>query len=107
MARTELGMSSKEFFRLTWWEWGMCLLQIYKNNKRRQEDHELSMELTRQFMALFANANRSKTTKPFMPQDFWKLSYDTQITPSEAPTLEVFERLVAKHGKRKKTNGIE
>ena len=85
----------------------MCMLQIHVQNKRRQEDKELSMELTRQFMALFANANKGKNSKTIHPHDFWKLSYDEQMTPSEAPTLEAFEKLVAKHGKRKKKNGIK
>ena len=42
----------------------------------------------------------------FLPEDLIKLSIDKKTSEViEAPSLEVFEKLVQKHGKRKKKNG--
>jgi hypothetical protein len=38
-------------------------------------------------MALFANAHRAKGQNAFTPQDFFKLSYDTQLTQEIDPEL--------------------
>lgn len=53
-------------------------------------------------MALFANANRGKNQKAFTPQDFWKLSYDKESQGEAPQSLEEFERIVKKFGKRRK-----
>jgi hypothetical protein len=63
------------------------------------------MELTRRFMALFANANRSKNSRVFKPEDFFKLSYDTQLKPEADP--ELFNRVARRLGSviKKKDSG--
>lgn len=87
MAVTDLGLSPKEFWRLTWYEWGLYCLKLYKDSKRMLAQRELSIDLTRHFMALFANAN---SKEEFKPQDFlWKLSYDDK--PEEVKPLEIVE----------------
>lgn len=80
MAVTDLGLSPDEFWRLTWYEWGLYCLRLYKESKKMLAQRELSIDLTRHFMALFANANRGKNGPTFTPQDFlWRLSYDMDI----------------------------
>jgi hypothetical protein len=81
----------------------MYILKLYKDKKRELAERELSIERTRQFMALFANANRGKTQREFTPQDFWRLSYD-QNTIEEKPMT--FKEAKAMFGSRiKKDNG--
>lgn len=62
----------------------MYSLKVIKDNERALREREFALERTRQFMTLFANANRGKGTQPFTPQDFWRLSYD-QNTVDEKP----------------------
>jgi hypothetical protein len=51
------------------------------------------------------NANFKKNGGgKFSPEDLIKLSFDEKQV-KEKPSLETFERLVEKHGKRKKKNG--
>lgn len=86
MAVTDLGLSPQEFWRLTWHEWGLYCLKLYKDSKRMLSQRELSIDLTRHFMALFANANRGKGTALYQPTDFlWRLSYDKQPVVEERP----------------------
>lgn len=62
----------------------MYVFKLYKKHQTELAERELPIELTRQFMALFANVNRSKNQPPFTPQDFWRLSYDKN-TVEERP----------------------
>ena len=49
------------------------------------------------------NANFKKTGGgKFTPQDLIRLSTDKEEAVQEKPTLETFERLAKKHGKRKR-----
>lgn len=84
----------------------MCSWEIYLKNKRWQEEREFQMELTGQFMALFANANRdTRTTTPFTRKDFFKLSYDTILNSEIDPDL--FQKVARRLGSRikKKDSG--
>lgn len=100
-----MGLSPQEFWRLTWFEWGLYCLKLYKDSKRMLAQRELSIDLTRHFMALFANANRGKNTAAFEPQDFlWKLSYDKDAAVEERPLT--FKEAKALMGSRiKKADG--
>jgi hypothetical protein len=103
-------MSCVEFWELTWYEWGLKSLGLIKEGLRRKSDDEFKMELTGQFMALFANVNRDskKRPAPYTRPDFFKLSYDKaeEDQPQVKPTLETFEQLTERHGsKRKRKNG--
>lgn len=104
MAVTDLGLSPEQFWRLTWYEWGMYCLKLYKDSKKMLAERELSIDLTRHFMALFANANRGKSQTAFTPQDFlWKLSYDKTVV-EERPLS--FKEMKALYGSRiRKTDG--
>lgn len=105
MAVTDIGLSPQEFWRLTWYEWGLYCLRLYKESKKMLAQRELSVDLTRHFMALFANANRSKNQAAFTPQDFlWRLSYDKHPTVEERP-LSFKEAKVLLGSKIKKADG--
>lgn len=93
-------MSSKEFWELTWYEWGLLALRLIKDNMRRKNDDEFIMELTGRFMALFANANREQGKPPFTREDFFKLSYDKE---TERPLT--FKEAKALFGSRIKRDG--
>jgi len=79
-------MDSKTFWSLTWWDWNLWVEKIRADRERRQQDRELKMEMTRQFMCLFANVNRDSKTKPtpFEPTDFMRLSYDKDDEEKQA-----------------------
>lgn len=79
MAITDLDLKPWEFWQLTWYEWGIYCYKVYKDSQRELSSRELTMEMTRQFMALYANSNRTKNSAPITPQDFWKLSYDQNV----------------------------
>jgi hypothetical protein len=61
----------------------MYSLKIIKDRELEHAEREFQMDLTRRFMALFANANRGKNQAPFTPQDFWRLSYDKDAVVEE------------------------
>lgn len=74
-------------------------MKILEMDRKQIYDRELLMELTGQFMALFANANRDpKRTSPFKRSDFFSLSYDTRLTEDVDPDLfnKVARRLGSK-----------
>lgn len=105
MAVTDMGLSPQEFWRLTWYEWGLYCLRLYKESKKMLAQRELSIDLTRHFMALFANANRAKNQAAFAPTDFlWKLSYDKTPQVEERP-LTFKEAKALLGSKIKKANG--
>jgi len=80
-----MGMSSKEFWELTWWEWNLKLYWLHKQKQKRNADHEVYLEGIRQFMTLFAAANRGKNQPRPKPQDFFRLSYDEEENEVEEP----------------------
>jgi hypothetical protein len=52
------------------------------------------------------NANfKKKGGGEYSPQDLIRLSFDGPEAEVAKPSLETFEKLAAKHGKRKKKNG--
>jgi len=56
-------------------------------------------------MALFANANRDKRTKPtaYEPKDFFSLPYDTKVDVNVDPDL--MEKMKKKFGSKLKKGG--
>lgn len=67
-------------------DFNLYSLKVLEQRKKRKDDQDLTIEMTRSFMALFANANRGKGNKAYEPTDFFKLSYD--ITIEELPKIE-------------------
>ena len=72
----------------------MYALKLHKDRERELAARELPMEMTRQFMALFANANRGKHQTAFTPQDFWRLSYDENTVDEKPMTLKEAKALL-------------
>lgn len=104
LAVRELGMAPEKFWDLLWADWMLYVSHIQAQQEKRKQDHELQVELTRQLMALTANINRDSKKKPtpFEGRDFFKLSYDTQITPKDYKFEDVARRFGSKI---KKQNG--
>lgn len=91
-------MSSKDFWALTWWDFNLWVYRILELQRKRKEDQELNIELTRSFMTLFANANRDSKThpEPFEKQEFFKLSYDEDKKESKPDIKKSLEILGGK-----------
>lgn len=78
-------MSASEFWALTWDDWCLWVLRIVELQRRRKEDQELIIEMTRQFMSLFANAHFKGNASP---TDFFKLSYDNAVSKDQAGKID-------------------
>ena len=72
----------------------MYSLKVIKDNERELRRQELDIERTRQFMTLFANANKGKHQTPFTPQDFWRLSYDKTVVEEKPMSLKEIKELL-------------
>ena len=79
-------MDAVKFWDLGWYDLSLWIEKIWTDRKKRNEDRELTMEMTRQVLCLFYNANRGSTNPAKMPSDFIKLSYDS--AQDEKPTDE-------------------
>ena len=88
-----MGLSPSEFWSLTWYEWGLYVLRLHKDRQREMADRELSIEQTRQFMALHYNLNRGQNPA-LDPQDFWRLSYDKDLVEERPMTFKEAKALL-------------
>lgn len=81
------------------------MLRIQHKQELRMRKTELSIELTRSFMALFANANRDSKRRPtpYEPKDFYTLSYDKKLDIAVDPDL--MDKMKKKFGSKIKNNG--
>lgn len=76
MAVSELGMSPKKFWKLSFYDWSLWINRIQNLQKKRNQDQELLIMLQRDWFALYANSNKSKNDEPYDPSDFYTLSTD-------------------------------
>lgn len=77
----------------------MYSLKVIKDHQRIETEWDFQKMLAGEFMALFANANRDpKKTSPFKRSDFYKLSYDTQLTEEVDP--ELFNKVARRLGSK-------
>jgi hypothetical protein len=81
-------MDEEKFWDLDLYHWSLWVQRIQVMQERRKQDQELSIELVRNFMALFANAHRGKEQAPFAGKDFYKLSYDEIVEETKTMTGE-------------------
>lgn len=65
----------REFWDLTWYDFGLWCLRIGELNRRKFDDQEFHANLARNFMALHVARTGGKAS----PTDFYKLSFDKQI----------------------------
>jgi len=101
LAYQELRIEPDDFYLMSWYEWTVKVSAINEDIRRRTEDHELIIEMFRSSLSYYYNWN-SPTTK-VDPRDFWRLSYDKQVTAEEKPNVdETIKRLerIAKRRKR-------
>lgn len=71
------------------------------NEKHKQ--NEIEWDRTRSLWVPFMKANfKKKGGGEYVPEDLIRLSFDKKVAVAEKPTIETFERLVSRHGKRKK-----
>jgi hypothetical protein len=73
------------------------MLRLVKDQMRRKSEDEFRMELTGQFMALFASANSKKEWKR---QDFFQLSYDKPVIDERPLTFKEAKALLGSRIKR-------
>lgn len=103
-------MKSKDFWALSFYEWSIWVQRIKNLQDRRRQDGELLIELSRNWMAMYANSNRDpKKTAPYKPTDFYRLSYDTTPEKARKTDAEILEWGKARFAKAierlKKKNG--
>jgi hypothetical protein len=100
-----VGLSPETFWRLTWYEWGLYILRLYEESEKRNADHEILMALNGDLMALIANVNRDpkKRVNAFSRNDFYKLTFDTQLKQEVDP--ELFQKVARRLGGKIKQKG--
>lgn len=109
MAYIELGIWPIKFWKLTLYEWTLCIARIKKQNEDRKRYEDLLIELERNHMAFLGNRTGGKEGKaPFLPTDFFKCSYD-EINDEIKVTGELMYQLMTDRFKniplRRKRNG--
>lgn len=91
-----------EFWDLSWHD---CTMYMEIAKEQRDADalkEEMEWERVRSLWVPFMNANyKKKGGGEYVPTDLITLSFDKEGEVTK-PTLEVFEHLVSKYGKRKK-----
>jgi hypothetical protein len=85
VAVVELGLSPQEFWDLTWYDWGLFVLRVIRNQKKFIDDQELYLAVERIKIADFRNAHRGKNEIATRPQDIFQLSFDKALTTDERP----------------------
>lgn len=76
MARTELGMSSEEFWNLSWYDWVGWIGRINLIHRRREQDFEGTLQIARNWFAMYAAAHGVKGASP---EDFLQPRKDGDI----------------------------
>jgi hypothetical protein len=74
-----MGLSSENFWRLTWWDWGMEVFKMVRSNQKHLEEREFYLAVERIKIADFKNAHfRTESGQPLdvKPEDIFQLSYD-------------------------------
>lgn len=98
-------MSLEKFYRLTWYEWGLCVERITEMHQQRFDDRELIMEMFRTSIVRYYNWNRGNN--PLMyPEEIWPLSYDKKrvtgdTEPPDEEKIRVIKEIAERITKRK------
>lgn len=90
-----MGISPKEFWSLTWFEWGCYLLRLKNRVERENFIWEEGWDKTRIMWATLVNVHGNKKT----PQDLIKLPRD-EVKVKSVPLTP--EEVLQKFGKRGK-----
>lgn len=96
-----MGMSCAEFWRLTWWEWGLRVIRYAKKEADKLADQELILMVSRIMIADFRNVHRKKGSAPLKAQDIFKLSFDKEEQKKVSVPLspEEVEKKFGKNGR--------
>jgi hypothetical protein len=73
-----MGHAKDVFWEFTWYEWGMEMLRLYEQQKRREDDKEFYLSVKRIEIADFKNANWKFQGGPVKEKDIFKLSFDKE-----------------------------
>jgi hypothetical protein len=76
IARIELGLTSEVFYSSTWYDWSLWMHKIHHDRKKRNEDHEVIIEMFRTSLSFYYNCNKGSENPEISREDFWRLSYD-------------------------------
>lgn len=99
-------MTSKRFWKLTLYEWSICIIQITANQNKDKANKEFAIELWRTYMCYWA---ASKDGKEHSPTEFARLSYDDNNAESDQEKIspEELQRKMEERSRKfdKKVNG--
>jgi hypothetical protein len=98
-------MSSKKFWRLTWYDFGLWCLRIQELNKQRAEDFDLHKGIAGSLMALYVNAHQPKGGAEYSRSDFYILSTDKKEEPTKRERPDNPEEWAANMQERFKPKG--
>lgn len=91
-------MPPKRFWKLTLYEWSLCVLQITAKQNRDNANRELAIELWRTF---FSHWLTSKDGRPHDPTELARLSYDAApVEKQKVPADELQKAMEEKFKKR-------
>lgn len=90
---SELGMSPKKFWKLSFYEWSLWMNRINRIREERDQDHRLSIILHRNWMALYSNSHRDpkEFPNPFEPKDFFQFPEEIASDDKENKKLSADE----------------
>jgi hypothetical protein len=89
-----MGLSPEYFWRLTWYDWGLYCLKHYKEQRRRENDHERERFLFGYLMATIGNFSMRKLNQPLTPDDFWP---EGDMQASEDDLIELMSQPEVKY----------
>jgi hypothetical protein len=86
-----LGISPREFWNLTWYEWGFYALKMHdltkKHEQERQHYEDIFLGVTRIMIADFRNAH-SSTGNITEPKDVFRLSFEKEVVQERPLTFK-------------------
>ena len=87
LAYIELGIWPKEFWRLSLYEWSLCVARVNKIRDDKKREENLLIVLEGNTMALHANLHRDPNTTPaYDGRFFYPMSYDDIVEETKKVT---------------------
>ncbi len=95
LAVSEIGISPKEFWSLSWYEWGLYLLRLQRRAEKEKFQWEEEWDRARRIWAAIINGYPPK--QPVSPQDLIKLDRDGDyrkevMTPERMKEIEILAK---------------
>ena len=73
IARRKLGMSRKEFYSLTWYDWTLWIERIKELDEQRKSDRETLIDIARSSLSRYFNIRYKANIHP---EDIFTLPFD-------------------------------